>query len=204
MAMANAAVDTILDSDKEAHADRSPAEVALLNRILRYFDNAVRALPRKDQAKALSAPDDFRTLMETLALAPVSESPGLQVRLRGAIAKRELLEMDGGVLLPSSVAELLHISRQAVGHRRAAGKLLGIEGPRGYLYPIWQFDGDQMLKGIEEVFDLLEHEDAWSKVIFFVRTNDAAGGKRPLDLLRDGKLEPALRAAELYHVHAAV
>lgn len=102
------------------------------------------------------------------------------------------------------VAELLHISRQAVGHRRAAGKLLGVEGPRGYLYPAWQFDGDRMLPGIEEIFDLLKYEDPWSKLIFFVRPNDAAGGKRPLDLLRKGKLEAVERAAELYGVQAAV
>jgi len=202
--MSSAARESILDVDNEFLSSRNPAEAALLARIVRYFDNAIRALPKKDQAKALAAPNDFWTLMETLALAPVNESPELKVRLRGAIARRQLLEMEGGVLSPSSVAELLHISRQAVGHRRAGGKLLGIEGPRGYLYPAWQFDGDRMLHGIEEIFDLLKDEDPWSKLIFFVRTNDAAGGKRPLGLLRKGKLEAVKRAAELYHVHAAV
>lgn len=201
--MNSAAYDTVFNLDNDSRASRSPAEAALLARILRYFDTAVRALPKKDQAKALAAPDDFWTLMETLALAPVKESPELTVRLRGAIAKRELLEMDGGVLSPSSVAKLLQISRQAVGHRRAAGKLLGIEGPRGYLYPAWQFDGDRMLRDIDEILELLEEEDAWSKLIFFVRTNDAGGGKRPLDLLRKGKLDAVKRAAELYGVQAA-
>ncbi len=202
--MSITALEPVLNVDSDFNAGRNPAEVALLARILRYFDGAIRALPKKDQAKALAAPDDFWTLMETLALAPVNESPELKVRLRGAIAKRELLEMDGGVLAPSSVAELLHVSRQAVGHRRVAGKLLGIEGPRGYLYPAWQFDGDQTLRGIKEIFGLLEGEDAWSTLIFFVRSNDAAGGKRPLDLLRKGKLNAVRRAAELYSMHAAV
>lgn len=202
--MSSAAFESFLSVNSDSQARRNPAEEALLARIMRYFDNAIRALPKKDQAKALAAPDDFWTLMETLALVPVKESPELKVRLRGAIAKRELLEMDGGVLSPSSVAKLLHISRQAVGHRRTAGKLLGIEGPRGYLYPAWQFDDDRMLRGIEEIFELLDDEDAWSQLIFFVRTNAAAGGKRPVDLLRQGKLDAVKRAAELYHVHAAV
>lgn len=200
--MSSAIIDLILDANHDS--SRNPAEAALLARILRYFDNAIRALPKKDQARALAAPNDFWTLMETLALAPVNESPELKVRLRGAIAKRELLEMDGGVLSPSSVAELLHISRQAVGHRRTAGKMLGIEGPRGYLYPAWQFDGDRMLRGIEEIFDLLEDEDAWSKLVFFVRTNDAASSKRPLDLLRKGRLDAVKRAAGLYGEQTAV
>lgn len=202
--MSITALEPVLNVDSDFYAGRNPAEAALLVRILRYFDGAIRALPKKDQAKALAAPDDFWTLMETLALVPVDESPELKVRLRGAIAKRELLEMDGGVLMPSSVAKLLHISRQAVGQRRAAGRLLGIEGPRGYLYPAWQFDGNRTLRGIEEIFGLLEGEDAWSTLTFFVRSNDAAGGKRPLDLLRKGKLNAVRRAAELYSMHAAV
>ena len=198
--MGTAAINT----NERSYASRNPAEAALLARITRYFENAIRALPKKDQAKALSAPDDFWTLMETLALAPVKESPELTVRLRGAIAKRELLEVDGGVLWPSNVAKLLHISRQAVGQRRAAGKLIGVEGPRGYLYPAWQFQADQMLAGIEEILDLLKDEDDWSKFIFFARPNDAANGKRPLDLLRKGKLDAVRRAAELYGVQAAI
>lgn len=202
--MSSAALESVLSVDSDSQASRNPAETALLARIMRYFDTAIRALPKKDQAKALAAPDDFWTLMETLALAPVKESPELKVRLRGAIAKCELLEMDGGVLSPSRVAGLLQISRQAVGQRRVAGKLLAIEGPRGYLYPAWQFDGDRMLRGIEEIFDRLKDEDSWPKLIFFVRTNDAASGKRPLDLLRQGKLDAVKRAAELYGVHAAV
>jgi len=131
------------------------AEEAVLARIHRYFEQAVRALPKSDQVKVLSAPDDLWTLMETLALAPVKESPELRVRLRDAIARRELLESEGDAISASSVAELLHISRQAVGQRRAAGKLLGIETPGGYLYPVWQFDRPTSLAGFQNVLAAL-------------------------------------------------
>ena len=114
--MSNAILESVLNVESDSQASRNPAEIALLARIMRYFDNAIRTLPKKDQAKALSAPDDFWTLMETLALAPVQESPELKVRLRGAIAKCELLEMDGGVLAPSRVADGLWIRRPVV-HR---------------------------------------------------------------------------------------
>ena len=69
-AMSSAAIESILGVNNGSYAGRDPAEAALLARILRYFDNAVRALPKKDQARALAAPDDFWTLMEMLALAP--------------------------------------------------------------------------------------------------------------------------------------
>lgn len=180
----------------------NPAEAALLARIQRYFRQAIHALPKKDQSRALAAPDDFWTLMEMLALAPVQESPELRVRLRGAIARREFLEQEGGVVNPSSVAKLLHISRQAVGQRRVAGKLLGVETPTGYLYPIWQFDGSELLPGIEETLAVLKDHDSWMQFVFFLTNNDATSGKRPLDLLRKGKHRTVLRAAELYGVQA--
>ena len=183
---------------------RSPAEAALLNRTQRYFQSAYRSLSRREQARALSAKDDFWTVMKMLALAPIQESPELRVRLRGAIARRELLESEGGVLSPSSVARLLGISRQSVGQRRAANKLLAIEGTHGYLYPAWQFDGSEPLAGMAEVLDLLAHEDPWTRFMFFLSEDEAARGKRPIDLLRRGKLEPVLRAARMQGQQGAV
>ena len=194
----------VYDTMPAMEGARSPAETALLARMQRYFEGAIRALPKNDQAKALSAPNDFWTLMEMLALAPIEESPELRVRLRGAIARRELLEHDGGVLSPSSVAELLGISRQAVGQRRAAGKLLAVAGVRGYVYPAWQFDDANIVAGFEEILGLLADEDPWTQFIFFVSEDDAAGGKRPLDLLRKGDIEPVRRAARMHGVHGAV
>ncbi len=181
----------------------NPAEAALMARIQRYFQGAIRSLPKQDQVKALSAPDDFWTLMETLALAPVNESPELRVRMRGAIARRELLEEEGGVLTPASVAELLGISRQAVGQRRAAGKLLGIEGNRGYLYPAWQFEGAELVQGLANILLLLKEEDAWSQFIFFLTANENLSNKRPVDLLHKGDIEQVKRAARMHGEHGA-
>lgn len=181
----------------------NPAEAALMARIERYFHDAIRSLPNHDRAKALSAPDDFWTLMETLALAPIKESPELRVRMRGAIARRELLEQDGGVLSPSNVGKLLGITRQAVGLRRHAGKLLAVEGGRGYVYPAWQFHGTEMVPGIEEIIGLLGDADPMTQVIFFLGHDHAIGGKRPIDLLLKGKLEDVRRAARTYGHHGA-
>lgn len=181
----------------------NPAEVALLARIDRYFHDAIRSLPNRDRAKALSASDDFWTLMETLALAPVKESPELMVRMRGAIARRKLLEQDGGVLSPSNAGRLLGISRQAVGLRRSAGRLLGVESGRGYVYPVWQFQDTGMVPGIEEILAMLGDADPMTKVIFFLSHDHALGGRRPIDLLLRGELEDVKRAARTYGHHGA-
>ena len=183
---------------------KNPAEAALMARIQRYFRDAIRSLPQEDKARALAAPNDFWTLMETLALAPVKESPELRVRLRGAIARRELLEQDGGVLSPANVAELLGISRQAVGQRRSAGKLLGIEGSRGYVYPAWQFEENDLLEGFAEILEMLADDDPWQQVVFFLSKDDAIGNRRPIDLLRQGKLDLVRRAARMHGEHGAV
>lgn len=173
-------------------------------RITRYFHGAIRSLPNRERAKALSAPDDFWTTLETLAVLPVKESPELRVRMRGAIARRELLEQDGGVLSPSHVGALLGISRQAVALRRNAGKLLGVEGNRGYVYPAWQFEGSVVLKGFVEILDLLRNDDPWTQFLFFLSHDDAVEGKRPIDLLRAGKFDEVRRAARMHGEHGAV
>ena len=182
----------------------NPAEAALMARIERYFHGAIRALPKRDKAKALSAPDDLWTLIEMLALAPIEENPEARVRLRGMIARRKLLKQEGGVLNPSSVAELLGISRQAVAVRRSAGKLLAVEGSRGYVYPSWQFDGHDLLPGFLGTLQILNDSTPWTQLIFFLSKNDTIDGKRPLDLLRKGIIDLVRRAAQMHGVHGAV
>ncbi len=191
-------------TNPDTDGERTLDEAALLARVMRYFDGAIRGLRKQDRVVILRATDDFWTVMETLSLAPVAESAELKVRLRGALARRRLLQMEGGVLSPSSAAALLGVSRQAVGQRRAAGRLLGVEGPRGYLYPAWQFTDRGMLPGLEDTLRALRGEDAWSVLTFFLESDAASGNERPLDLLRAGRLDAVARAAELYGEQAAV
>lgn len=200
------AADQALQEDTRDDPRRraGPAEEALMARITRYFEEAIRSLPKRDKAKVLAARNDFWTVMETLVLAPVRESPELGVRLRGAMSRRALLEEEGGVISPSSVARLFHISRQAVGQRRAASKLLGVETPTGFMYPVWQFDDSGTLAGLEEALKTLADYDQWTQLVFFLTENDALNGRRPLDVMRGGKVTQMLRAARLHGVHAAV
>ena len=162
-------METPSATNPDTERERTLDEAALLARVMRYFDGAIRGLRKRDRLAILRA-TDFWTVMETLSLAPVAESAEYKVRLRGALAKRKLLQMDGGVLSPSSAAALLGVSRQVVSQRRAARRLLGVEGPRGYLYPAWQFADRGMLTGFEDTLRALRGEDAWSILTFLPRT----------------------------------
>jgi hypothetical protein len=154
---------------------------------------------------ALRGSRGLRVLLERLAerWLPTSD-PLAKARLRGAVAMRELLGRDGGSWTASQVATRLGISRQAIDKRRKAGQLLGVELPkRGVLYPAWQFTGTGTLVGLVEVLAALREHDPWAQARFFVAENDRLGARRPVELLRRGKLALVLEAANAFGEHGA-
>ena len=124
--------------------------------------------------------------------------------VRGLEARQRLAEAEGGCLSSEEVARLLGISKTATLKRLEAGGLLAWrEGRvRAARFPCWQFDRrGQTLAGLEAVLEILNQGkrlDAWAKVLFFLQTKASLGKKRPLDLLREGRLEDARLAAAAY------
>jgi hypothetical protein len=159
-------------------------------------------LPEKELETAASASSNFLVLLKALefpeVLAPLEQlEPLAPSFLQGIRHGRTLLEEGGGVIGVDRVADLLSMSRQAVNRQRQERKLLAISvGKRGYLYPVWQFEGPRTLPGLAETLRTLSGEDPWTHLEFFLRPNHMTDGKRPLDLLREGNLESVLHAAE--------
>jgi hypothetical protein len=121
--------------------------------------------------------------------------PLAAARLRGLRAKKQLLEVEGGVVSGRELAHALGITRQAVDKRRLAGKLIGIDlGKRGYAYPIWQIG----LNGLEAVLTELAELDPWTQALFMLSANSWLNGETPLTTLRRGELDEVLDAARLY------
>lgn len=176
-------------------------------RIDRYLDQAFKAMSKDDRVAALSAPDDFWTMLTTLALSPAQVSdPEMRVRLRGAIMRRQLLESQGGCLTAPELASALGISRQGVNQRRLAGGLLGVPDGGRYLYPRCQLDrsGMVILPGLTQTLKALGDSDPWTKFIFLASGQDALDGVAPVDALAAGSVEPVLRAALLHDVQDTV
>jgi hypothetical protein len=123
---------------------------------------------------------------------------------RGWEARQQLVEAEGGSLSSEEVARLLRISKTAVLKRLEAGRLLAWREERlqAARFPRWQFDEHgQVLAGLPEALDCLDQDqglDAWGKILFFLQTKSSLDDKRPLDLLREGKLKEVCLAAQAY------
>ncbi|NOY27699.1 MAG: hypothetical protein GXP62_17685 [Oligoflexia bacterium] len=176
---------------------------AFRERALRAVDELVTALSDAELGLAIAQSDDLRVLWEALHADAVHarvEPPGSDALDQRAWVRRrrKLLRAEGGTLGATEIAELLGISRQAVDKRRRAGQLLAVNtGRRGYRYPVWQLTQGGALTGLELVLDALGRFDPWIRFSFFLQPHPALGedGRRPLDLLREGDVEPVLGAA---------
>jgi len=115
---------------------------------------------------------------------------------RGLEARQQLAEAEGGSLSSEEAARLLGISKTAVLKRLEAGRLLAARFPR------WQFDDrGRVLVGLEEVLAILNQDerlDAWGQILFFLQEKGSFGSRRPLDLLRHGRLKAVCLAAGAY------
>jgi len=159
------------------HRDQGPVALARLARVAFEYSLGARASRQNKLALAL---------------------------VRGLEARQRLAEAEGGSLSSGEVARLLGISKTAVLKRLEAGRLLAWreERPRAARFPCWQFNRrGQTLAGLEKVLKVLSRGnrlDAWGKILFFLQTKTSLGEKRPLDLLREGRLEDARLAAAAY------
>jgi hypothetical protein len=171
-----------------------------------FLSRAIRALvdlaEQANLQEAIAAPSDYDLLLNLLQQPEVlplltAQDPLAKVKIRGLLAKPELLNAEGGCLSSDETAKLLGISREAVNKRRQQGKLIGLPAGRAYRYPVWQFQGSQTLKGIETVLKSLKVRDPWMQTAWMLNAN-ARLGQRPLDALRSGQIELVEKTALLY------
>ena len=129
-----------------------------------------------------------------------SADPLARAKLRGVAAKRRLIELGGGTLTIKEVADLLGITRQAVGTRRSRNRLIGLpQGRRGYVYPAFQFERGETLTGLKEVLEALSEHDPLTQLIFFVDRHDRLNSRTPVEAMRAGQLDAVVRVASFYH-----
>jgi hypothetical protein len=139
------------------------------------------------------------TVVERIA----SRSPLLPALLRGAQEKRWLLAAEGGTLSGGEVAKLSGVTRQAIDKQRRAHKLFALRVGKAWRYPAWQFADGQPLPGLDTILGALRGTSQWSVAAFLLGRNVRLRGRRPLDLLRGGKVDPVDRAARAYGAHGA-
>lgn len=140
----------------------------------------------------------------TLGSGGSREARLARAQMRGLGARQQLAEAEGASWSSDDVARLLQISKTAVLKRLAAGRLLAWREERlqAARFPRWQFDQHgHVLDGFEEVLGILNQDerlDAWAKILFFLQEKPGLDGRRPLDLLREGRLKEVSLAAQAY------
>lgn len=100
-------------------------------------------------------------------------------------------ELVGPFLRSVGVRARLGISRQAVtakSTRRQLLRTITVDGE--YLYPVWQFAGNQLVDGLADVLSLFPEAvvDGWT-LAGWLRTPDADLGESPMDALTRGECE---------------
>lgn len=189
---------------------REPLKRVVTIRILSALRDVLRFAERKDLEAAAAAPTDFETLVatfgtgEAVARAAAAHPYLLRAQAQGLKARDDLLRAEGGTLTVAQVAKHLQVSRQSVDRRRRYNQLLAIPiGRHGYRYPAWQFTPTGTLPGWAQVLAVLRDRDAWAKMIFFLSPNDRLEHHTPLAVLRQGRTNDVVAAAEAYGEHGA-
>lgn len=92
-------------------------------------------------------------------------------------------------------AETIGVVRSTLDNWRRTKKVLAFsKGLRNFVFPMDQFDGSKPLTGLESVrLHFLSDEDAWE---WLVTPERILENRRPIDLLREGRVDEAVRAAE--------
>jgi hypothetical protein len=127
-----------------------------------------------------------------------------RVRLRSIGVEDEILAEEGGSLSDAEFAKRLNVrSRQTVHNYREAGKIFAVaSGTRNFVYPALQIHKGALLPGLTEILRIL-HASQTSPMgilIFFLTPAEALEDERPVDLLRRGEIDEALRHAKRYDV----
>jgi hypothetical protein len=188
---------------EESVVKREWAEKAV-NFVLELMDLSETSL-----SDAAEAPDNWHVMFRAMRSAEVLEQiqksdPLARAFLDGLDAKARLIKQNGGVFKTEQVAEYLGITPQAVNKRRTLRQLVGLTfRKRGYVFPAWQFTDRGTIPGLKEVLLVLSDHDEWMQNVFFISANTRLGGRRPLDLLREGAVPEVLDAAREFGQHGA-
>lgn len=162
-----------------------------LRALVSSFENLTRAEKIHSVVEVLRdiPADDLDAHFEAAKL----ESLGVEDELRNA---------EGGGLSAVEFAERLGVgSAETIRLYRLSGKIFAWEkGERNFRYPAWQIYRGRMLPGLSDVLAALAAK--WlpplSIVSFFIYPSDELGGKSPLKLLRERRVEEVIGYARRY------
>ena len=121
----------------------------------------------------------------------------------GAEVKREMLKAEGGVLSGKQFSGKLGITPLELGRMRKRNEVFWLDIGDDYVYPSFQLGENGLLPGIRDVLDSFAFDHAWTRFYFMLSGDLRLNGWRPIDALRDGRIDDVKLAARAYGVHGA-
>jgi hypothetical protein len=128
-----------------------------------------------------------------------SQLDSVQSSLVARISAEDLLRAEGGCISDQEVADLLELENITILEDwRRHRQIVAIKTDAGtWMYPVWQFarKPKRVMLGIRDCLAELDSDDDCQTAVFFLSYMTRLAGKRPLDCLRAGKIEAAIKAA---------
>jgi hypothetical protein len=169
-------------------------------------ERVATALSAVIKAAGLDATEALRVMRrvsEEIELPKAAPDASFErVRLRSLGADDELRDAEGGGLSDAEFAARLKIkSRETIRQYREKHRIFGWRKDlRSYRYPAWQIHHNQLLPGLERVIVVLTQKglQPLSIIGYFLTPSSDLDDVRPLDLLREGRVEEVVPDAERY------
>ena len=118
------------------------------------------------------------------------------------LAMQNLLAARGGCIGNLEVVNLLGLEDRSIVDRwRDHRQIVSVRDDTGqWVYPVWQFvrKHKRIMLGVRDCLAELPIESESQPVIFFLSRMENLDGHSPLDCLRSGKIEAAIKAARHY------
>ena len=145
----------------------------------------------------------FRVLGERLPVDEDDRDTAFErVRLRSIGVEEDLRQSEGGGLSDAEFAKRLGVkSRETVRNYREKGLIFAWEkDSRNWRYPAWQVHEGRLLPGLAEVLGILNRQkrSPFALANYFLSESEPLDDRRPLDLLRENRVEEVKAHAERY------
>lgn len=175
--------------------------IAVLSRVPLSRDVELQGLGDLAKYRIVLTTDPDLTASATagsVAAEAFDAGPRARAVLRGReIASKDLKDAGGAYTL-QQVQTLLHgVTRQRIDQLVKTGRLLAVPGPSNRRrYPVIQFNADgTLIAGLKEVLDTLPTKSPWAALSFLIHPDDRLQGRRPIELLQQGKIGVVVTAA---------
>lgn len=147
---------------KECRKSLSAEQMAVFDRLSNLAVELVAKLAEKKQLTTARNMTDnelaklfFETQLDRASEISPREKRKMDHLNKGAIKFAERLKRLGGTCRASTAASILGVKRQTINNRLKANKLLAVQIGGESKFPTFQFDGNRVIDGLEEVLLLL-------------------------------------------------